>query len=224
MLGSLGTWGFFGLVGRNELRDAEVEEYHPTSGGDEQIRGLQFAVNDEVAECILNSAQHLLKQAQSPPDVQAVFVAEGCQRSPGNILQRQVGLPVVAESRVIEARDVWVDELREDVTFGLKTIRELACERPRMRQLECHRPLDDTIAASSQPHRTHTATTEFPLDYIGPHRASGGKREGSERGTCARRSHFTVRETFEDVASFRGPVMLEKGPQFFPVNAVSRRQ
>src|SRR3569833_2224145 len=134
MLGSLGTWGFFGLVGRNELRDAEVEEYHPTTGVDDQIRGLQIAVNDEVAVCILNSAQHLLKQAQSPPDVQAVFVAEGCQRSPGTILQRQVKMPVVAESRVIEARDVWVDELRGGGAGGRGAGRGRAGGRPRGRR------------------------------------------------------------------------------------------
>ncbi len=80
MLSRLCIDELFCLVGRNQLRDSEVEQHDPSAGIDNQIRGLEIAVNDEIPVRILNRAQYLLKQPQSPADLQAMFITERCQR------------------------------------------------------------------------------------------------------------------------------------------------
>ena len=93
------------------LRDAEVGDLDRTFGRDEDVRGLDVAVDDPVAVRVVECGGHLARHAQRFGDGErAVVVDDAAQRGAVDELHDDVG-DVVVLARVVGRDDVGVSEL-----------------------------------------------------------------------------------------------------------------
>src|SRR6202041_3752170 len=64
-----------GAVLGEKLRNAEIEQLHSPFAGDEDIRRLQVAMNDEMAVCVADRSQHALEQRDSGLEAEVKTIA-----------------------------------------------------------------------------------------------------------------------------------------------------
>jgi hypothetical protein len=104
--------------GVEEFGDAEVEELRGPVGGDEDIAGLEIAVDDEVLVGDLDGLAHLAEQDEAPSDRQAVLVAVAVDRDTLDVLHHEVRQAVVGGAAVEQPRDVRVVDGGQDLALG----------------------------------------------------------------------------------------------------------
>ena len=89
-----------GLVAFQLLGDAEVEQLDPAFAIDQQVRGLEVAVDDQVAMRMADRVQHLHEQLHALAQVQPARVAPLVDGRAIHVLHDEVGIAVVAEATV----------------------------------------------------------------------------------------------------------------------------
>jgi hypothetical protein len=113
------------LVGviRKQARNAEVEQPHLAAVGDEDVAGLEVAVDHQPGVRVLHGVQHLGEQGQALSQAQPAGITPGVDGLAVHTFHRQPGCAVVGHTGVVQARDVRVLQPRQDVlltgeTFG----------------------------------------------------------------------------------------------------------
>ena len=179
-----------------QLRDAEVEQSHFAFGGDENVRGLEVAMNDQLAVCVGDGVDDLQKQAQPSAQVERLAIvaraAMDVERPARDVFEREVRLAIVGEARIVESCDVRMIQRSEDRTLACHALCE-AGVRNDMWQLERHRPIDQTVDPFREPHRAHAAAAELAHEAIGADRASALIR-------CGRCFERDARQRREEIA------------------------
>jgi len=155
--------GLARLAVRDELRDAEVEQARLARVGDEDVRGFEVAVDDEVRVRVLHGAQHLQEQRDARLDRKPARIRPFGDRPPFDVLHREPGLAVGRDARVVEPRDVRMRQRREDLALA----REAPGDRAR-------------VDALGEPHRAHAAHAQLAHEAPGADEAA--RREVLGRG------------------------------------------
>ena len=154
-----------GLVARaafgfHQLGDAEVEQTHFALRGDEDVAGLQVAVDHEVGVRVLHRQQHLAEKAHAAFDVQCGLVAPDRERLAFDVFERQPRLPRRRDAGVVQTGDVRVVERGEDVALAGEALREavaLRAARGAEQQLDRDLAAKRAVVALRQPHFGHAA-------------------------------------------------------------------
>src|ERR671920_1149795 len=115
--GELGVFGST-LIAFEQLGDAEIEEFHRAIWGDENIRWLEVAVDNEVRVRVGYGIEHLLKEHEALADTELVFIAILIDPKAIHILEDQVWLAAVSHARVEKAPDVGMPQQRERRPFS----------------------------------------------------------------------------------------------------------
>ena len=140
--------------------DAEIEQFHQTVGGYQDIRWLQVAVHDQTLMRVLHGGQHLQHQAQSLADGKAPRVAIGIDALAFDQFHRQIRRAVTADSAVEQHGDIRMAQGSQDLALAAEA---LACS------LRIHADADQlergvlrvrAVGARGTIHRAHAAATE----------------------------------------------------------------
>src|SRR5262249_3445943 len=91
-----------------KFRDSEIPQAALPVRGDQDVGGLQVAMDDKTRVRVLHRAQHLKEQAEACTDIASVLVAIHGDRSPYDVLQREIRLLVGGDPCVVQTRDVGV--------------------------------------------------------------------------------------------------------------------
>src|SRR5205814_2698571 len=96
-----------------------------TELGDEHIRRLDVAVDDQIGMRVADRGEHVDKKAQPFIDAQSVRIAIAVDPLSFDVLEDEVRLPGGRYAGVDQPSDVRLREAREDAAFTQKTF--LAC-------------------------------------------------------------------------------------------------
>ncbi len=106
------------FVVAEQLGDAEVEQLDLAAGGDEHVRRLQVAVDDQVGVGVRDRRLDVQEQADARLDAEPLVVAVAIDVLAVDVLQHQVGLPGSRDAGVDQPRDVRVRELGQHRPFA----------------------------------------------------------------------------------------------------------
>src|SRR6185312_17304990 len=103
-------------------------------------------MDDKTRMRVLHRTQHLLEESQPRRYVEPPFIAIVGERHAVDVLEREIRLPRRRETCVVEARDVRVRELGENIALAREAFQQVARVEAGVRQLESHGALDDAVA------------------------------------------------------------------------------
>ena len=109
-----------------QCRDTEVEQAYLTCFGDENIGGLEVAVDDLTLVRVLNGLEHLQEQPQPRADVEPLRVAPVGEQFALHVLHRQVGQAMRIDAGVVQACNMRMFQARENVALAREALFEIA--------------------------------------------------------------------------------------------------
>ncbi len=110
-----------------QLGDAEVEQLGFAVGGDEDVAGLEVAMDDEVGVGVLYCGAHLAEDFEAASDGDPFFVAVFIERLAVDVLHDEVGLALWRFGDLIQPCDVGMVECGEQLAFELETAKDVVC-------------------------------------------------------------------------------------------------
>ena len=130
-------------------------------------------MHDELCVRVGDGIQHVRKQAQPRRQRQLARRAVAIDRFALDVLEHQVGLPVIVHARIEQARDVRMREPCEQARFVADLVRGVAPESATVEQLDGRAPLELAVAAPREPDAAHAPAPQQPLDGVGTDVAAG---------------------------------------------------
>ena len=140
-----------------QLGDAEVEQFHAAVVGDQDVAGLEIAVNDEPCVGVRDRFAHRQEQPQAFAQAEAQRIAVRAQVAAVDVFEREERLAVRAGAAVEQARDVGMLEAGEDLALGAEALGEMLHARPRPHQLQRRALLETAVHALGEVDRAHAA-------------------------------------------------------------------
>ena len=147
-----------------QLGDAEVEQLQIAGRRDEDVRGLQIAVDDEPAIRVLHGIAHPAEQPHPRVDREAPGVAVGRDRLAFHELHREVRPAVGVEATIEETGDGRVIELGENLPFATEADGGVVAVEAASHELERDDLNEFAIGALGAIHDAHASAAEL-LDH-----------------------------------------------------------
>ena len=161
-----GDLGQSRLVRVEQLGDSEVEQPDLPRFGHEDVGRLEVAMNHLLRVRILHGVQNLQKELQAFGDPDPVPVGPDYERTPLDVLHRQVRQPLHIDSRVVETRDMRVLQAGENVALAREALFQIAAHPGRHRQLQGDVALEGAVRAPRQPDLGHAAGAQRPQQLV----------------------------------------------------------
>ncbi len=156
-----------------QLGDAEVEQLHPAVGGDQNVRRLDVAVNDQIRVGVPDRLQHLEYQPDPLVARKLPRLGEGVDPLAFDVLQHEIGLSRGRHARVEESRDPRMRQAGERGALAAETLLPGVGQQRQAHELDCGPALESSIAAPGEPDGSHTAMPERALESPGAELDSG---------------------------------------------------
>ena len=173
-----------------QFGDAEVEQFGHAIGRDQDVRGLEVAMHDEILMRVMHCGTNRLKKLEPGYDVQAVRVAVGIDGDAVDILHDDVGGPVREGATVHEMRDVRVIELRQDLPLDFDPRMDSAGERAAEDHFDGDLLLELRIGTFGKVNLAHAADTQGAQHAIRSDSvAFHGSKHAPRRGWTANTGH-----------------------------------
>src|SRR5262249_17996809 len=144
-----------------KLRDPEVEKLWHSVPVDQNVAGLQVAVDDEMAVRIFNCVAHREEEAQPLFDAEIVLRCVLCDPGPLDVLHDQVRSSVIAGTPVEESCNVRMLKTRQNLTLATEATQNKVGVEARMHQLDGNVRLVLFVVARGQIYSAHSAATEL---------------------------------------------------------------
>ena len=154
-------------VGRQHLRDAEVEQLQRAVGGDEDVLRLQIAMDHEVPVRRLHRQSQDLKQLEPFGQRQALLVAVPADRRALHEFHDEERQTFVGRAAVQQPRDVRVVEAGQRLAFVTKAEQDFVGVEAPSHHLERHDLVEGTVGALRKVDGSHPAVADFADDAIG---------------------------------------------------------
>src|SRR5689334_5781249 len=103
-------------------RDTKIQQRDAAIGGDENVRRLEIAVDDEVAMRVLYGVAHVAEELETCLDGQLSRLTVRIDRFAGDVLHGEPGNAIGGDATVEEVRDSRMIELRENLPFLEKAL------------------------------------------------------------------------------------------------------
>ena len=130
-------------------------------------------MHDQVGMRVADRFADLAEQVEAGGDVELARLAITGDRLAVDVFQREVGLPVLVDAGIQQARDVGMGEAGEDFAFAVEALAQAGIGQPGAQQLQCDLALVQAIGARGQPDLAHAAFADQPVQ---PVRADAGTR------------------------------------------------
>ena len=166
-----GFGGFAGF-GEEELGDAEVEEFGGAGVVDEDVAGLDVAMDDEISMGVLDGAEDGEEEAEAVFD--AEFEGFGVLGDPGSvdILHDEIGDVFGGGAAVEEAGDVGMLKSGEDLAFATEAFEDELGIEAGLDEFDGNLGFVLFVGAGGEIDGAHAATTEFADEGVGSDAAS----------------------------------------------------
>jgi hypothetical protein len=126
---------------RQQPGDAEVQQPHLAIGRDQDVAGLEVAMDDQPRMRVLHRVEHLVEQGQPAFHAQPLAVAPLVHGSAvGDPFHRHPGRAVGVDAGVVQPCDVRVLQPRQDVALAREALGQSRHQGQPRRQLQRHRP------------------------------------------------------------------------------------
>ncbi len=184
---------------RQQPGDAEVEELRRAVRRDQDVVGLQVAVDDEVLVRVLDGGAHFHEQGEAIPRIEAPLVAIQRDRASIDVLHHQVGLTLRGRAAVEDGRDVRVLQERQDLTLLAKPPLGVLRGGAAAHQLQSDRLLERVVVTDRPIDGAHPPGGDYVEHAVGTDAGPGGAlcrlRESGRQGSGLREesSRFLVR-------------------------------
>jgi len=99
--------------GIEQFCDPEIEQHGRSFGSDEDVAGLEIAMDDEALVRVVYRYASLHEEAQAAGDAEFVLVAVAVDGNAVDIIDHQVRQPIVGGPAVDQAQDMGMIEGRE---------------------------------------------------------------------------------------------------------------
>ena len=158
-----------------QFGDAEVQQFHLPFGVDENVRGLEVAVHDEMLVSVLDCREHLQEQLDARTHVQPARIAVVHQVFAIHVFERDERLARFRDTRIVETRDVRMRKRGQRVALAREPFRVRAQQREQ-RHLQGNLALDHAVGALGQPDHRHAAPPQLALQTISGEHIAGCQR------------------------------------------------
>ena len=166
------------LAALDKARHAEVENLGIAVFADQDIRGLEVAVDDTFSVRILDGLAHLCQHCDARPQAKIPIRAVREDRPPLDPLHREVGdLPPggVGRPRLVDARDRRVLEARQRLRLELESPKIVGSRHAGPHDLQCHN--SERVLLLRLEDDSHAPFADLPNDPK-PTYLIGGERIG----------------------------------------------
>jgi hypothetical protein len=126
----------------HDLGDAEVQQLHRAFRRDQDVAGLEIAMDHQVAVGELHRRADRPEEPQPLRHRERALVAEAIQREAVHVFHGEPGVPLVGHPAVDEPRNAGVIQPRQDLPLGLEAPDEALGVHARPDQLQRNEPLD----------------------------------------------------------------------------------
>lgn len=162
-----------GELAEESLGDPEVDELGqgaiPGERGDEDVRGLDVAVQDPALVGVLESVAELGDELHPLFEAEAIPVTIDIDRNPVDVLHHEIGLSALRGARVENLSDVGVAQACEGLPFGLESGEDLPVVRSRLDDLEGDLALHG-LGLLGEEDGAHAALAQGVQDAVGADR------------------------------------------------------
>ena len=161
-----------------QFGDAKVQQFHLPFGVDQNVRGFEVAVHDEVLVRVLDGREHLQEQPDARTHVQPASIAVRQQIFAIHVFERDERLARFGDTRIVETRDVWMRQSSQHVALAREPFHVRAQYREQ-RHLEGNLALDHAVGALGQPDHRHAAPPQLAFQTVsGEHIAACQRTRG----------------------------------------------
>ena len=147
--------------------DAEIDELGDTVGGDEDVAGGEVAVDDQILVGEFDSVADLQHQVDALGKRRVRRFEPAAQADAINEFHDEIGCAARQFAAVVELRDVWMMEAREDAPFAPKTLDELRRGKARLDDLDGGDEVEVAVGAFCEINTAHAAAAEQADDPVG---------------------------------------------------------
>ena len=145
---------------RQQFCDAEVEQLRRAVAGDENVRGLDVPVHDQIAMRELHRRADADEQLQAFANEQGTAVAVGVDGFAVDVLHHEIRGAVLEIAAVDEARDRRMSECRENVPLAVQAAAQARMQRRMVQHLDGDDLLILSVVALASIDGAHAAVTE----------------------------------------------------------------
>ena len=170
-----------GVVGIEQLGDAEVQELGCAVRRHDDVRGLDVAVDDQVAMCVTHGFADHEEEPQPFLEREVLIARVRVDRPSLDVLHHQVGPSIARGPAVDESRDVRVLQRGEDLPLGPEPPDTLLVEQA-AHDLDGHALLEGAIGALTQVDRSHAALADLRDDAVRAQSLVDGSGRGGRHG------------------------------------------
>ena len=149
-----------------ELRDAEIEQLGDALCGDQDIRRLDVAMDDQAAMSRFDGPPHRHEETKTGCYVVAAFDTEAVDGQAGHILHDEVGPAVLQDPTVEKPGDIRMFETGKDAPFHQKTPQQLLGFEAALDDLEGHPLVEGPVRPLGEVHDSHATATELSHDPV----------------------------------------------------------
>ncbi len=157
----------FGLPIAEELGNAEVEQLHFAARGDQDVRGLEVAMHDELAVGGVHRQRHRYQEGDAPGDRQPPAACVVENRLAVDLLEDEERAAIRSDAAVEETRDPRVGEPGEDLALLQEAAQDFVRVDAALEELERHPLFEVAVDALGLPDLAHSAAAEEREQAVG---------------------------------------------------------
>ncbi len=149
----------------DQFGDAEIEQFRMPVAGDDDVRRLDVAMDDEVAMRVRQRAGHPQHQAQPAFHIGQVVAAEIGDRDAFDVFHREERRAVVGFATIDQLRDVRVSQAGKDFLFLAESVAQAGVRG--QHQLDRDLLFEAAIDAMREIDRAHAARAQQFVEHEG---------------------------------------------------------
>lgn len=179
------------FLGIQKFRDAKVEQLRDAVLRDQNVGGLQVAMNDEMLMRVVNRGADLLNECQTRRRGELIAIAVVIDPQPFDILHGDERSSVGRVTAIEQARDVGMIEPRQDLPFGAKARSQIGMEQTTCDDFQSDLLLILIVRALGEIDGAHAAVTEQSRDFETADDLAD-RQIGSMKHRCDRSFHLPL--------------------------------
>ncbi len=131
-------------------RDAEVEQLHLAVVVDQDVAGLEVAVDHQVAVRVLDRRADVEKQPQARRHAESPGIAPAVDRQPVDVFEHQIGRTLGTDAAIDQPRDRRMRQSRQQLPFAGEARAFAGIEHAAAQQLDGHALFEGAIGAFAE--------------------------------------------------------------------------